>query len=83
MEQIKQRLLRDIERLNGCYDPLIITLNRIMFWDDCYNIYCNPDCDIDENYLRKGSIEIPNKYSYSSKRCRITSKVKYVRLQIN
>jgi len=78
MEEIKRRVLRDIERLNGCYDPLIITLNNNKFWSDSYNmIYCLPLVDIDETYLRKGSVE-----KDPTTRTRITSKVKYVRLEI-
>jgi hypothetical protein len=84
MEEIKRRILRDIERLNGCYDPLIITLNNNKFWSDSYDmIYCLPLVDIDETYLRKGRVEKdPTTKMYSSGRTRITSKVKYVRLEI-
>jgi len=81
MTSLPKKVLRDIEMM-GAYDPLIIKLNRNMFWtENHYDICCREATKVDENYIEKGKAEQnPKSLSYD-KRCKLRSKIKYIYLK--
>jgi len=84
IQTIYKKVLLDIERIDGPYDPLIIKLkNNNMFWNEnSYTICCREHTKIDENYITKTKVkQQPNSLFYN-KRCELISKIKYVLLRI-
>ncbi len=78
-----KQVLKEIERM-GCYDPLVIKMDKKFFKINGYGCYCNDLIKLDESIFNEGNPkQHPNiKNSY----CKIKPvwcKIKYTVLEID
>lgn len=79
---MNRKMKNEIERLNGIYDPLIITLNRNQYWyDKKGNLCCNASSSINNNIFDEtNEFQNPDTLSYHKIK-NLILKIKYCTIE--
>lgn len=80
---MNRKMKNKIEKLNGIYDPLIITLNRNQYWyDKKNNLCCNALLSINNDIFDEtDGIQNPNTSSYRKIKI-LTLKIKHCKIEL-